>query len=56
MAGKDSGLTDVQKKAADVNEDGTVSVDDAQFILLYYVANHVSKRSLTWEQILGGIR
>ncbi len=52
MAGRDSGLSDLQKKAADVNEDGEVSVDDAQFILLYYVTNDVSHKKQTWEQIM----
>ena len=47
------GLTDEQIKAADVNEDGELSVDDVQNILIYYVNNTVAGKVLTWDQLLG---
>ncbi len=53
IAGVDMGLTEEQLKAADVNEDGELSVDDAQNILIYYVNNTVAGNVLTWEQLLG---
>ena len=53
MAGNDSGLTQEQFHAADVNGDGQVSVDDAQFILIYYVSNTLSGLSATWDEIIG---
>ena len=53
ISGKDTGLTDKQIKAADVNADGELSVDDVQNILIYYVNNTVAQKVLTWEDILG---
>ena len=50
---KETGLTDRQIKAADGNEDGELSVDDVQNILIYYVNNTVAGKELTWEQLLG---
>ena len=47
------GLTDRQIKAADVNADGELSVDDVQNILIYYVNNTVAQKVLTWDDILG---
>ena len=38
---------------ADVNGDNAVSVEDAQFILTYYVENHISGGSVTWADITG---
>ena len=48
----DSGLTAQQLKAADINGDGDVSVDDAQLILLYYVSNTLSGQSVTWDELI----
>ncbi len=53
VAGNALKLTDAQKKAADVNKDGNISVEDAQFILTYYVQNTVAGIPTTWEQIIG---
>lgn len=36
----------------DVNEDGIISVDDAQLILLYYVKNTLSHTPTTWDEIV----
>ena len=52
MAGMGSGLTEQQMKAADVNHDGEVSVDDAQTILIYYVRNTLSGTPTTWDEVL----
>ena len=53
MAGNESGLSDLQAKAANVNGDNEVSVDDAQMILIYYVMNTLSGTPTTWEELLG---
>ena len=37
-AGKDSGLTEVQRTAADVNSDGSINATDAAIILQYAAA------------------
>ena len=52
VAGKPNGLTPEQAKNSDVNEDGDVSVDDAQNILIYYVNNTVAGNKLSWEEVL----
>ena len=52
IAGNDPGLSDRALQAADVNDDGTLSVDDVQNILIYYVSNTVAGKHLTWEEIL----
>ncbi|MBQ9907391.1 MAG: hypothetical protein IJM46_11545, partial [Oscillospiraceae bacterium] len=51
--GQAHGLTDAQFRAADVNQDGELSVDDAQNILIYYVTNTVSGKNITWDELLG---
>ena len=53
MAGMDSGLREQQMAAADVNGDKSVSVEDAQLILLYYVSNTLSGQNVTWDELLG---
>ena len=53
MADMDSGLSDLQKLAGDINADGEVSVDDAQNILLYYVNNTLAGTPVTWDELLG---
>ena len=40
------------KLAGDVNHDGKVNVEDAQFILEYYVRSLANYKSLSWEDIL----
>ena len=52
MADLDTGLNDKQMRAADVNNNGELSIDDAQHILLYYVENDISGNPTTWEDIL----
>lgn len=53
LAGLGSGLNARQTKAADVNGDGQVTVEDAQNILRYYVENFVSGNAVSWEQLTG---
>lgn len=54
IAGNASTLTAQQIYRADVDKDHTVSVADAQLVLLYYVANTLVKSDLTWQQIMAG--
>ena len=51
MADCESGLTPEQEQLADVNGDNTVSVEDAQMILLYYVQNTLSGIPTEWEDL-----
>lgn len=53
VSGKDTELTDRQYRAANVNGDAKLSVDDVQNILIYYVTNTVAGKHLTWEALLG---
>ena len=39
-------------KAADINGDSVISVDDAQCILRYYTENTVAGNPITWNEIL----
>ena len=50
LAGKESFLSDAQKKIADVTGNGSVEADDAQLILKYYV-NQLAGKSTTWYEI-----
>ena len=52
IAGKPLGLTDSQFRAANVNLDEQLSVEDAQFILKYYARNTVAKNPTAWEELL----
>ena len=52
LAGNEDPLTDEQRVAADVDENGKIEAADAQFILTYYVSNHVSGNVTDWESIL----
>ena len=45
-------LTAVQINAADIDGNGLISSDDAQLILMYYTAKYVSRKAVTWEQLL----
>lgn len=46
------GLTEKQIKAADVNQDNELSVDDAQSILKYYTQKYVAGNDITWDDVL----
>ena len=52
IAGKPSGLSERQFRAADVNLDNVLSVEDAQYILQYYARNVLAKKPAAWEQII----
>ena len=53
MSGLDSGFTEKQKLAGDINGDKEISVEDAQNILIYYVSNTLSGQNVTWDELLG---
>ena len=53
MSGLESRFSEKQKLAGDINTDREISVEDAQYILLYYVRNTLSGQSVTWETLLG---
>ena len=46
-------LTDEQIKAADVDGNGEISVEDAQWLLKYYTEKYVAGKDITWDDILG---
>ena len=51
----DAGFVDMPAetaKASDVNGDSAVSVDDAQYILIYYTKNQVAGKKTAWEDII----
>ncbi|MBR3420339.1 MAG: InlB B-repeat-containing protein [Oscillospiraceae bacterium] len=52
MSGKAAAFDAAQNKAADISKDGAVGIEDAQYILKYYVENTVAGKSLTWEELL----
>ncbi|MBR3418290.1 MAG: hypothetical protein IKG82_06325 [Oscillospiraceae bacterium] len=52
FAGKGTGLSAAAEKNADVNEDGELSIDDVQNILIYYVKNTVAGLKITWEELI----
>ena len=45
-------LTDRQIRAADVDLNGTVSVEDAQLILIYYTQTKVAGNKIGWDDLL----
>ena len=54
VAGKETGLTAEQLKAANVNDDEEFSVDDVQNILKYYTETKVAgKKDVTWDTLIG---
>ena len=54
FAGNPGVLGDEILPIADVDANGTFDVADVQYTLMYYVNNTVSKKNITWEQLLGG--
>ena len=50
LAGKDSFMTEAQRKIADVSGDGNVAADDAQYILKYYV-NTLAAKDISWYEL-----
>ena len=49
LAGNDSGLSEIQLHAADINGSGTADVSDAQYILIYYTEKELSGNDFTWD-------
>ena len=56
LTGQPSPLTDEETEAADVDFNGKVAAEDAQFILLYYTANTVSGNATDWFDLIDGER
>ena len=48
VAGKASGLSNMQSKSADVNADSIFSVEDVQYILRYYTEKNVAGKIISW--------
>ena len=44
-------LTAEQIKAADIDGNGEISVEDAQWILKYYTEKYVAGKDITWDDI-----
>ena len=53
LAGNEIDLTADQLKASDVNADGELTVEDAQYILIYYTKRTVAGLDTTWEDLIG---
>ena len=56
LTGQPSPLTDEETEAADVDFNGKIAAEDAQFILLYYTANTVSGTPTDWFDLIDGER
>ena len=52
LAHRDNGLSAEQFRAADINEDGFIGVEDAQYILLYYVSAELIHKPKTWYEVM----
>ena len=52
MSGKEGTFSAAQTKAGDIDGNGSVGVDDAQNILMYYVENRVAGKTVSWEELL----
>ncbi|MBR3046069.1 MAG: hypothetical protein IKI45_16505 [Oscillospiraceae bacterium] len=52
FAGNPVDLTDIQRKAVDVNRDGLLNVDDAQNILIFYTERNVAGKDIKWEDVI----
>lgn len=51
LAGKDPGITDLQKNISDVTCDGQVNAIDAQYTLQYFV-DSLSLKEIDWDDLL----
>ena len=56
IAGKGTGLSAEALQNADVNENGDLSIDDVQNILIYYVKNTVAGLKITWEELIPALK
>lgn len=52
LSKKPHGLDEAAFRAADIDHNGTLSPEDATFILQYYTASALSGNHVTWRQIL----
>ncbi len=51
IAGRDPGITDLQKNISDATCDGQVNARDAQYTLQYYV-DSLSMKEIDWDDLL----
>ena len=51
LTSKEPALTDMQKKVADVDENGKIDGKDAQIILQYYVEG-LAGNQISWEMLI----
>lgn len=51
-AGGESGLTTKKFSAADVDQDGVITITDAYYVLRYY-AEHAAGNPITWKEMIG---
>ena len=52
LSGKPSIFYNDQKSLADVDENGTVDLFDAQYVLIYCTEN-TAKKNITWAELIG---
>ena len=45
-------LTAAQIKAGDIDGNGIISIEDAQYILTYYTEQTIAGKAVTWDDIL----
>lgn len=56
ISGKGTGLSAEAERNADVNENGELSIDDVQNILIYYVKNTVAGLATAWEELIPDLK
>ena len=49
--GLDPNLSEPARTATDVDQDGRITLTDAQFILRYYVYNTILKYNISWDMM-----
>ena len=49
----DMKLTAGQIRAADVDGNGEIRAEDAQWLLIYYTERIVAGKTVTWEDLIG---
>ena len=52
LSGQPADLTAEQIARGDIDDNNTLDIVDAQYILIYYSENVLAKRGLTWTQII----
>lgn len=52
IAGNGMGLTEMQFRAADIDGNGTLDIDDVMWLLIYYTEKYVAGKNVTWVDIM----